>query len=42
MKKVINSKYVYECDLKQFFPSVKHEMIVLYMMMLRIPERVIR
>lgn len=37
-KDILPLKYIYECDLKQFFPSIQHRKIILNLMMNGVPE----
>ena len=38
MNKVIQSNYIFECDLKQFFPSIKHSVLLWRMIECGIPS----
>jgi len=40
-KKVIPARNIYECDLKNFFPSIEHQAVCLQLMLARIPNDLI-
>jgi hypothetical protein len=42
MNKVINAKYIYECDLKQFFPSIAHLIIENRLTSVDLPEYIVQ